>query len=147
MPLLNHFLCFCTRLCVYHQLWNKRYTAHFLSPKNRKSTRLTNRCMNSVWVCWMPTSALYRPYLKTILKKYTSHKEFYVSLKYQCRVPYIYTSFWLFQAPKINSVVGILGHLAGSHLADIRTALLELFQVCSGFTFVLHEWLYIKSNI
>uniref|UniRef100_A0A1B6H8L2 Integrator complex subunit 5 C-terminal domain-containing protein n=1 Tax=Homalodisca liturata TaxID=320908 RepID=A0A1B6H8L2_9HEMI len=32
------------------------------------------------------------------------------------------------KAPKINSVVGILGHLAGSHLADIRKALLELFQ-------------------
>ncbi|XP_054269182.1 integrator complex subunit 5-like [Macrosteles quadrilineatus] len=32
------------------------------------------------------------------------------------------------KAPKINSVVGILGHLAGSHLADIRGALLELFQ-------------------
>uniref|UniRef100_A0A1B6D092 Integrator complex subunit 5 n=1 Tax=Clastoptera arizonana TaxID=38151 RepID=A0A1B6D092_9HEMI len=32
------------------------------------------------------------------------------------------------KAPKINSVVGILGHLAGSHLADISVALLELFQ-------------------
>ncbi|RZF35755.1 hypothetical protein LSTR_LSTR012053 [Laodelphax striatellus] len=29
---------------------------------------------------------------------------------------------------KLNSVVGILGHLAGSHFADIRKALLELFQ-------------------
>ncbi|XP_049959293.1 integrator complex subunit 5 isoform X1 [Schistocerca serialis cubense] len=32
------------------------------------------------------------------------------------------------KAPKLNSVVGILGHLAGSHFADIRTALLELFK-------------------
>lgn len=32
------------------------------------------------------------------------------------------------KAPKINSVVGILGHLAGSHFSDIKTALLELFQ-------------------
>jgi integrator complex subunit 5 len=32
------------------------------------------------------------------------------------------------KAPKLNSVVGILGHLAGSHFADIRSALLELFQ-------------------
>ncbi|XP_075212361.1 integrator complex subunit 5 omd [Lycorma delicatula] len=29
---------------------------------------------------------------------------------------------------KMNSVVGILGHLAGSHFLDIRNALLELFQ-------------------
>lgn len=35
----------------------------------------------------------------------------------------------MMQAPKLNSVVGILGHLAGSHFADIRTALLELFKV------------------
>ncbi|KDR16305.1 Integrator complex subunit 5, partial [Zootermopsis nevadensis] len=32
------------------------------------------------------------------------------------------------RAPKLNSVVGILGHLAGSHFVDIRSALLELFQ-------------------
>ncbi|PSN39828.1 hypothetical protein C0J52_19183 [Blattella germanica] len=32
------------------------------------------------------------------------------------------------KTPKLNSVVGILGHLAGSHFADIRSALLELFQ-------------------
>ena len=31
--------------------------------------------------------------------------------------------------PKLNSVVGILSHLAGSHLYDIRTALLDLFMV------------------
>ncbi|XP_046389337.1 integrator complex subunit 5 [Ischnura elegans] len=31
-------------------------------------------------------------------------------------------------APKVNSVVGILGHLAGSHFKDIRTALLDLFK-------------------
>lgn len=31
------------------------------------------------------------------------------------------------QAPKLSSVVGILGHLAASHFEDIRTALLELF--------------------
>ncbi|XP_076653027.1 integrator complex subunit 5 omd [Halictus rubicundus] len=30
--------------------------------------------------------------------------------------------------PKLNSVVGILGHLAGSHFQDIRTALLDLFK-------------------
>ncbi|XP_012270853.1 integrator complex subunit 5 [Orussus abietinus] len=30
--------------------------------------------------------------------------------------------------PKLNSVVGILGHLAGSHFLDIRTALLDLFR-------------------
>ncbi|XP_033223352.1 integrator complex subunit 5 isoform X2 [Belonocnema kinseyi] len=30
--------------------------------------------------------------------------------------------------PKLNSVVGILGHLAGSHFLDIRTALLDLFK-------------------
>ncbi|XP_046419986.1 integrator complex subunit 5 isoform X1 [Neodiprion fabricii] len=30
--------------------------------------------------------------------------------------------------PKLNSVVGILGHLAGSHVNDIRTALLDLFR-------------------
>lgn len=30
--------------------------------------------------------------------------------------------------PKLNSVVGILGHLAGSHFQDIRKALLDLFQ-------------------
>jgi len=31
--------------------------------------------------------------------------------------------------PKLNSVVGILGHLAGSHFQDIRKALLDLFEV------------------
>ncbi|KAG8227424.1 hypothetical protein J437_LFUL000433 [Ladona fulva] len=31
-------------------------------------------------------------------------------------------------APKLNSVVGILGHLAGSHFMDIRKALLDLFK-------------------
>ncbi|CAK9817794.1 Integrator complex subunit 5 [Anthophora plagiata] len=30
--------------------------------------------------------------------------------------------------PKLNSVVGILGHLAGSHFQDIRIALLDLFK-------------------
>ncbi|XP_012524934.1 integrator complex subunit 5 isoform X2 [Monomorium pharaonis] len=30
--------------------------------------------------------------------------------------------------PKLNSVVGILGHLAGSHFKDIRKALLNLFE-------------------
>ncbi|XP_039302665.1 integrator complex subunit 5 isoform X2 [Solenopsis invicta] len=30
--------------------------------------------------------------------------------------------------PKLNSVVGILGHLAGSHFKDIRKALLDLFE-------------------
>ena len=30
--------------------------------------------------------------------------------------------------PKLNSVVGILGHLAGSHFQDIRAALLDLFK-------------------
>lgn len=30
--------------------------------------------------------------------------------------------------PKLNSVVGILGHLAGSHFQDIREALLHLFE-------------------
>ncbi|XP_071444577.1 integrator complex subunit 5 isoform X2 [Hetaerina americana] len=34
----------------------------------------------------------------------------------------------LIAAPKVNSVVGILGHLAGSHFKDIRTALLDLFK-------------------
>nr|CAD7574230.1 unnamed protein product [Timema californicum] len=32
------------------------------------------------------------------------------------------------KSPKLISVVGILGHLAGSHFVDIRTALLELFK-------------------
>lgn len=32
-------------------------------------------------------------------------------------------------SPKIKSVVGILGHLAGSHCNDISTALLDLFIV------------------
>ncbi|XP_024943698.1 integrator complex subunit 5 [Cephus cinctus] len=32
------------------------------------------------------------------------------------------------QNPKLNSVVGILGHLAGSHFYDIRTALIDLFN-------------------
>ncbi|KAK5644511.1 hypothetical protein RI129_005811 [Pyrocoelia pectoralis] len=32
------------------------------------------------------------------------------------------------QSPKLKSVVGILGHLAGSHCEDIRTALLDLFN-------------------
>jgi len=31
--------------------------------------------------------------------------------------------------PKMASVVGILGHLAGHHSRDIRQALLTLFQV------------------
>lgn len=31
--------------------------------------------------------------------------------------------------PKLNSVVGILGHLAGSHFQDITAALLDLFKV------------------
>lgn len=34
------------------------------------------------------------------------------------------------KSAKLNSVVGILGHLASSHFIDIRKALLELFQVC-----------------
>lgn len=32
-------------------------------------------------------------------------------------------------SPKLKSVVGILGHLAGSHADDIRTALIILFNV------------------
>ncbi|XP_066991548.1 integrator complex subunit 5 isoform X2 [Anabrus simplex] len=32
------------------------------------------------------------------------------------------------KAPKLLSVVGILGHLAGSHFVDIKNALLELFK-------------------
>uniref|UniRef100_A0A8D8Q3X9 Integrator complex subunit 5 n=1 Tax=Cacopsylla melanoneura TaxID=428564 RepID=A0A8D8Q3X9_9HEMI len=32
------------------------------------------------------------------------------------------------KAPKLSSVVGILGHLAGSHFIDIKKALLSLFQ-------------------
>lgn len=32
------------------------------------------------------------------------------------------------KSAKLNSVVGILGHLASSHFIDIRKALLELFQ-------------------
>ncbi|VEN33593.1 unnamed protein product [Callosobruchus maculatus] len=31
-------------------------------------------------------------------------------------------------SPKLKSVVGILGHLAGSHVEDIRKAILELFE-------------------
>ncbi|KAL3269330.1 hypothetical protein HHI36_008402 [Cryptolaemus montrouzieri] len=31
-------------------------------------------------------------------------------------------------SPKLKSVVGILGHLAGSHANDIRTAILEMFK-------------------
>ncbi|CAG9762733.1 unnamed protein product [Ceutorhynchus assimilis] len=31
-------------------------------------------------------------------------------------------------SPKLKSVVGILGHLAGSHARDIRNALIEIFQ-------------------
>lgn len=34
-----------------------------------------------------------------------------------------------YKVPKIGSVVGILGHLAGHHGHDIRKALLALFQV------------------
>lgn len=33
------------------------------------------------------------------------------------------------KSAKLNSVVGILGHLASSHFTDIRKALLELFEV------------------
>ena len=33
------------------------------------------------------------------------------------------------QNPVLNSVVGILGHLAGSHFYEIRKALLQLFKV------------------
>lgn len=33
------------------------------------------------------------------------------------------------ESPKLKSVVGILGHLAGSHSADIQMALLYLFNV------------------
>ena len=32
-------------------------------------------------------------------------------------------------SPKLRSVVGILGHLAGSHSNDIRSAILEMFLV------------------
>lgn len=34
------------------------------------------------------------------------------------------------ESPKLKSVVGILGHLAGSHSDDIQKALLDLFNVC-----------------
>lgn len=37
------------------------------------------------------------------------------------------------KSAKLNSVVGILGHLASSHFTDIRKALLELFEVCSNY--------------
>lgn len=33
-------------------------------------------------------------------------------------------------SPKLKSVVGILGHLAGSHTKDIRQAIIETFRVC-----------------
>lgn len=36
---------------------------------------------------------------------------------------------------KLNSVVGILDHLAGSHFYDIRTALLDLFMVIAIYFF------------
>ncbi|KAK9890861.1 hypothetical protein WA026_012206 [Henosepilachna vigintioctopunctata] len=32
------------------------------------------------------------------------------------------------ESPKLKSVVGILGHLAGSHANDIRTAIIEMFE-------------------
>lgn len=32
-------------------------------------------------------------------------------------------------SPKLKSVVGILGHLAGSHAKDIRQAIIEMFMV------------------
>lgn len=32
-------------------------------------------------------------------------------------------------SPKLRSVVGILGHLAGSHSSDIQSAILEIFLV------------------
>lgn len=32
-------------------------------------------------------------------------------------------------SPKLKSVVGILGHLAGSHSDDIQKALLDIFKV------------------
>ncbi|XP_045475302.1 integrator complex subunit 5 [Harmonia axyridis] len=35
-------------------------------------------------------------------------------------------------SPKLKSVVGILGHLAGSHADDIRTAIFEMFQWSMG---------------
>lgn len=33
------------------------------------------------------------------------------------------------ESPKLKSVVGILGHLAGSHVEDIWKAILEMFSV------------------
>lgn len=39
----------------------------------------------------------------------------------------------LSESPKLKSVVGILGHLAGSHTQDIRKAILDMFQVSFHF--------------
>ena len=40
--------------------------------------------------------------------------------------------------PKMASVVGILGHLAGHHSRDIQLALLTLFQVIRQYSLYQH---------
>lgn len=45
----------------------------------------------------------------------------------------IQRSIFNFQAPKLNSVAGILAHLAGTHFNDVKTELYNLFMVRSVF--------------
>lgn len=46
-------------------------------------------------------------------------------------------------SPKLKSVVGILGHLAGSHSDDIQKALLDIFKV--SFCFKLFRFFLLTS--
>lgn len=50
------------------------------------------------------------------------------------------------QTPKLNSVVGILGHLAGTHFTELKNALVNLFQVIY-FCSLLIALLYTKTFI
>ncbi|XP_066597550.1 integrator complex subunit 5 [Prorops nasuta] len=87
----------------------------------------TESCVKAL----LDTSVLHSPYFdwvvahvgccfpNTVITRVLS-----CGLKDFCSMGYEYN----IKNPKLNSVVGILGHLAGSHFKDIRQAMLDLFK-------------------
>ncbi|XP_032683314.1 integrator complex subunit 5 isoform X1 [Odontomachus brunneus] len=87
----------------------------------------TESCIKAL----LDTSVLHSPYFDWVVAHVGScfpntviTRVLSCGLKDFCAVGYEHN----IKNPKLNSVVGILGHLAGSHSQDIRRALLDLFK-------------------
>lgn len=96
----------------------------------------TESCIKAL----LDTSVLHSPYFDWVVAHVGScfpntviTRVLSCGLKDFCAMGYVHNV----KNPKLNSVVGILGHLAGSHFQDIRKALLDLFEA-SLYKFYYH---------